>query len=169
MVRARQDTPLHALEAFQVYLRADLYEHEYKCFSRRFLDSFQPPISLFTYAEARDRLASELPWFKLFAQAEVVAEERVDERTHRVVVELAGRTLRVNLVREDFFRIWFGDEVHDGRAALERLARIEDTAGGERALVARLPLDSAERTLAGLTSVTLERIWKIDSVEPVEP
>lgn len=170
VVDARLDSPRQTLEAFQTFLRADLLDQEYRCFSASFLRSFEPPISFFTYAEARDRLAREQPWFKLFATAEVVSEESLGERRHGLIVEVAGRTWRVNMVREDFFRIrWSEGAEEGGRAALENLVRIDAEGPAGPELAARLPLVEAERDLARLSSATVERLWKIDSVEPLGP
>ena len=166
---ARLDTPLHTLEAFQTYLRGDLIDGEFRCLSRGFKQAFQPPLSFFTYAEARERLAHEEPWFKLFASAEVVAEEAVGEGRHRITIEVAGRTWRVNLVREDFFRIWWGPDLEEGGSApLEEMARVLPDAGGGTQLVISLPVREPDKSPQQLTSATVERLWKIDSVEPLD-
>lgn len=167
VLAANQDTPQATVAAFQLYLRADLYEQEYDCFSSGF--RARNGLSLWGYSEFRDRLAREQPWYKLIAKAEIVGQESLGERAHAVVLEVAGRTLRVSLVREDFFRIWWGTDLEDGRTPLEKVVRIEPRRDGQAELVARLPLEGSERTLAELSSATVERLWRIDAVEQVEP
>jgi hypothetical protein len=167
VAHANLDTPRATVEAFGAYMRAGLHDLEYRCFSADFTARNQ--ISFFTYAEAREELARSQPWLELFAAPKVVAEiARGDER-HDVDVRLAGRTYRVNLVREETFRISAGDLILAEQATdfAGRLA-LEPRAEGGASLVARLPLPSADIDLSAATSVVLQRRWKIDGVAPLD-
>ena len=155
LVSARRDSPRATVEAFQRYLDADLYEQEYGCFSTAFRRA--NGLSLFGYSEFRDRLEREQPWFGLIAGASVARERSLGESGHVIELSALGRTLRVRLVREEFFRVRSADGYADGRADLEKMVRIEAGPNGGEEWVLRVPSD-----------VTLERLWLIDGVELVE-
>ncbi len=167
VAHANLDTPRATVEAFGAYMRAGLHDLEYRCFSADFTARNQ--ISFFTYAEAREDLARSQPWLELFATPKVVAEMARGDERHDVDVRLAGRTYRVNLVREETFRISAGDLILAEEATdfASRLA-LEPRASGGADLVARLPLPSADIDLSTATSVVLQRRWKIDGVAPLD-
>lgn len=166
LVSARRDSPRATVEAFQRYVDADLYEQEYGCLSTGFRRA--NGLSLFGYSEFRDRLKREQPWFGLIAGASVTRERSLGAGAHVVELSALGRTLRVRLVREEFFRVRSVDGYADGRADVEKMVRIEAGANGGEEWVLRLPREAAETGLRDLTSVTLERLWLIDGVELVE-
>lgn len=155
-------TPRQTFESFQTYLRTDLPDLEYGCFSAGF--KRRNGLSQFTYAEGRERLLDEKPWFRLFAKAEIVAEEAQGKADHRLDARVLGRTFRVKLVREDFFEIGAGDElVADGYRDFDRMVqRVGDDSGS--ALAAQVALDVPVSELARATRVVFERAWKIDDV-----
>ncbi len=167
LARASLESPRGAVEAFAAYLRAGLHEYEYRCFSADFTARNQ--LSLFTYAQAREELARRQPWLELFATPEVVGEIARGGGRHDVDVRLGGRTYRVNLVREETFRISADDELlaNDFTDFASRL-ELEQRSGGGAQLVARLPLPSADIDLERATSVVLQRLWKIDGVAPLD-
>ncbi len=166
LVSARRDSPRATVEAFQRYLEADLYEQEYGCFSTGFRRA--NGLSLFGYSEFRDRLEREQPWFGLIASASVTRERSLGAGVHVVELSTLGRTLRVRLVREEFFRVRAADGYADGRADMEKMVRIEARPGGGEEWVLRVPREASETSVGDLTSVTLERLWLIDGVELVE-
>ncbi len=167
LVRASLESPRGAVEAFATYLRAGLHENEYRCFSGDFTARNQ--LSLFTYAQAREELARRQPWLELFAKPEFVGEIARGVGRHDVDVRLGGRTYRVNLVREETFRISADDELlaNDFTDFAARL-RLEPQPDGGAQLVARLPLPTADIDLERATSVVLQRQWKIDGVAPLD-
>jgi hypothetical protein len=167
LARASLDTPRGTVEAFGAYMRAGLHDLEYRCFSTDF--KARNKLSYFSYAEARDELARSQPWLELFATPKVVGEIAREDDRHDVDVRLAGRTYRVNLVREETFRISAGDEIlAEELSDFERLLSLEKSADGGALLVARLPLPSADIDLSATTSVALQRRWKIDGVAPLD-
>lgn len=167
LARATLESPRGAVEAFAAYLRAGLHEYEYRCFSTDF--TARNKLSLFTYAQAREELARSQPWLELFATPEVVGEIARGGGRHDVDVRLGGRTYRVNLVREETFRISAADELlaNDFTDFAARL-QLEQRPNGGAQLVARLPLDTADIDLDRATSVVLQRLWKIDGVAPLD-
>lgn len=148
-------------------MRSGLHDLEYRCFSSDFVA--RNKLSYLSYAEARDELSRRQPWLELFASPTIVGDWERGEDRHDVDVRLAGRTHRVNLVREDSFRISAADELlandyTDFRARVKVVAR----AGGGAELVTRLPLPAADIDLEAATSVVLQRVWKIDGVAPLD-
>jgi hypothetical protein len=171
LAEASKHSPRATIEAFQAYVRSDLYEQEFSCFSRDFLAANQ--LSLFTYSEFRDAQ----PWLKWFAKAEVLAERSAEvlaersgrEGQHEFDLGVAGRTLRVRLVREDFWRISRGDELMNGNAPFERLVRIDPLPEGGAEVRIDLPaLERPDFDPAEATSVAVERLWKIDAVVEID-
>ena len=162
LVEANKSTPRATLDAFQAYVEAgELYDQEYSCFSHAFVD--QHGFSLFTYSEFRDRQ----PWLKWFAKADVLAEREGLEGEHWFDVGVAGRTLRVRMVREDFWGISRGDELVNGREAFEEVVEIERLPGDRFRVTLELPPlkpEPGEFEPSQATSITAERLWKIDSV-----
>jgi hypothetical protein len=162
LARADFDTPRHTLDAFRAYASADLYDLEYRCFSRAFTRTRQ--ISVLNYSEARADLKRRQPWLFWF-DSEVVAERELDERQHVLDVRVAGRTVRVKLVREETFRIWAGEELlNDGPLALSGALTLVDGPSGRSMLTATLPTGEAAVDPTQITRVTLERCWKIDDL-----
>ena len=122
-------------------------------------------LSAFGYGEAREELFRSQPWLKWIAKADVVGQEAVGAAEHRVDLETLGRTVRVKLVREDFYGIHAGETlVTDGDADFDDLVRRSSRGEGSR-LELRLSLDDvSEAQLAQATEVLVARHWKIDDV-----
>ena len=153
-------TPRQTVESFQTFLRADLPAREYRCFSQDF--RARNGLSAFSYGEARDELFRRYPWLKWIARAEVVGEGSLGEGRHWVDLEAVGRTVRVKLVREDFFEIQdAGGPLADGEADFERLVQLGSDG---RRLSLRLPLDPPLDGLEGVSEVLVARHWKIDDL-----
>lgn len=154
-------SPRQAVESFQTFVRAELPAREYRCFSMDF--RARNGLSALSYGEARDELFRTQPWLKLIATAEIVDEGSEGEGRHWVELSKAGRTVRVKLVREDFFEI---QDAHglltDGDADFERLALLGSDG---RRLRLSLPLEDPLEGLEGVSEVLVARHWKIDDLD----
>lgn len=166
LVAAGFRTPRQTVRSFQTFVRAELPADEYRCFSQGF--RARNGLSALSYGEARDELFRRQPWLKRIALAEVVGEGSVGEDVHWVDLEELGRTVRVKLVREDFFEIQDGrGPVQGDDADFERLVRLESDG---RRLTLRLPMDPPLADLDGIAEVLVARHWKIDDLsEPPDP
>jgi hypothetical protein len=158
-------TPEQTLRSFQVFLRSDLPEKEYLAFSAGFRR--RNGMSSLTYAEARERLFREKPWLRHFARAEVVAQWSGgpgSEGVHFIDARVFRRTIRVKLVREDFFEIWAGeDRLADGETDFEHATRLERSARGAR-FAGQVVLEDPPPDLSGASWFTVGREWKIDDL-----
>jgi hypothetical protein len=161
-------TPEQTLKSFQVFLRADLPEKEYLAFSAGFRR--RNGVSSLSYAEARERLFREKPWLRHFARAKVVAQwpggtgEPGSEGVHFIDARVLGRTIRVKLVREDFFEIRAGEDLlADGETDFERATRLERSARGAR-FAGQVLLEDPPPDLSGASWFTVGREWKIDDL-----
>jgi hypothetical protein len=156
-------SPQQTLSSFQTFVRADLPTREYQCFSLGFRE--RNGLSALSYGEVREELFRSQPWLKWIAKADVVGEKASGAAEHGVDLETLGRTVRVKLVREDFYGIHAGEKlVTDGDADFDALVRSSARGDGSR-LDVRLPLDDvSEAQLAGATEVLVARHWKIDDV-----
>lgn len=161
LVVADRTSARETVAAYQLYLRAGLYEQEYLCFSGAFRKRF----SFFTYCEFRDRLAKEQPWYRLIGDAEITAERELGPARREIELAVAGKKLRATLVREDFFRIWWQDGAEDGRRPAGTLVRFTEPSDSPSKMVAEFPLERSGRTVEDLSRATVERLWLIDGVE----
>ncbi len=156
-------TPRQTVESFQTYVRAELPAREYRCFSQGFRE--RNGLSAFGYGEARDELFRRQPWLKRIAVAEIVEERSGGEGVHWVVLEALGRTVRVKLVREEFFEIHAGEDLlADADGDFERLAQLGSDG---RRLTLRLPLEPPLTGLSEVSEVVVARHWKIDDLSEV--
>ena len=163
VVAAQRGSARETVKAFQTYLRADLYEQEYGCFSSDF--KRREGVSLFSYSEFRDRLAKEQPWYRLIGSAEITAERELGPARRELELAVAGQKLRATLVREDFFRIGWQDAYEDGRRPAGTLVRFTEPSDSEAKMVVEFPLERSGRTVEDLSRATVERLWLIDGVE----
>jgi hypothetical protein len=155
-------SPRQTLSSFGTFVRADLPAREYQCFSSGFRE--RNGLSAFGYGEARDELFCRQPWLKWIATAEVAGERSVGEAEHWVDLTTLGRTVRVKLVREDFFEIHAGEDlVTDADADFDDLVRARPEGPGARMDV-RLPLEVSVEALADASEVRVARHWKIDDL-----
>lgn len=161
LVEADRTSARKTVAAYQIYMRAELYQQEYNCFSGGFKKRF----SFFTYCEFRDRLAKEQPWYRLIGSAEIVEERELGPARREIELAIAGKKLRATLVREDFFRIWWQDGYEDGRKPAGTLVRFTEPADAPPKMVAEFPLERSGRTVEDLSRATVERLWLIDGVE----
>lgn len=159
----RDDSPVAAIERFVLYWKAGLHDLEYGCFSRGFKQRHQ--ISLQAYDVGRSQLEREQPWLAWFAQAQVVGEQARGRSAHVLWLDVAGRTVRVNLVREETARIWSGDELlAEQSLELDRALAIEPSGAVRLELEPDTyrPFESFD-----VTSVRAERAWRIDDFAEV--
>lgn len=161
LVAAQKTSARETVQAFQLYMRAELYEHEYNCFS----GSFKKRVSFFTYCEYRDRLAKEQPWYRLIGDAEITDERELGPARREIDLAIAGKKLRATLVREDFFRIWWHDDYEDGRRPAGTLVRFTEPSDSSSKMVVEFPLARSGSTVEDLSRATVERLWLIDGVE----
>lgn len=167
LARASLETPAGTVRAFGAYMKSGLHDLEYGCFSYGFKE--RHGLSLFTYAQGRAELARSQPWLEFFASPKILGERALGPDRHDVDVRVAGRTYRVNLVREERFQISAGDELlAEEFVALAEVLEVEPDARGGPELVARLPLASADIDLSRASSVVLRREWRIDGVGPLD-
>ncbi|HVS17690.1 MAG TPA: hypothetical protein VMT18_03735 [Planctomycetota bacterium] len=160
LVSSGYRTPRQTVESFQTFVRAELPAREYRCFSQGF--RARNGLSAFGYGEVRDELFRSQPWLKRIAVAKFVAEGSSGEGQHWIDLEALGRTVRVKLVREDFFEIQGGEGLLlDGDGDFERLVQLGSDG---RRLNARLALDPPLAGLSDVSEVLVARHWKIDEL-----
>lgn len=155
-------SPRQTLESFQTFVRADLPAREYRCFSMGFRE--RNGLSALSYGEIREDLFRRQPWLRWIARAEVIDERSVGEAEHWMDLRTLGRTVRVKLVREDFYEIHAGEaHLTDGDADFDALVRRSGEGESQR-LAVRLtvPLEVAASQPA--SEVLIARHWKIDDV-----
>jgi hypothetical protein len=159
------ETPQQTLDSFILFWTAGLHDLEFGCLSDGFRQR-NGQLSLFNYSAARSELERSMPWLAWFAKAKVVAGEAQGKGAHSFWVEVAGRTVRVNLVREEIGRIRVGDEiVADGPLDLERALTVESD-GAVRLKFAPANIYRVYSD-AEVTSVRAECAWKIDDFAEV--
>jgi hypothetical protein len=168
--RAGLETPERALESFRIYFAAGLHDLEYRCFSTEF--KRRNALSLLGYGEARAELERRQPWLGWIARREpgIVESRPGSDGEHFLDLRVGGRTVRVRMVREDFFRIWAADElVGDGLEAFEDLVRFERGPDGLPTLHAQVELGAEIADPRTITRVTVERVWKLDELWELSP
>lgn len=155
-------SPRQTIASFQTFVRADLPTREYQCFSSGFRERNQ--LSAFSYGEVREELFRSQPWLKWIAKAGYKGERAIGEAEHWLDLTTLGRTVRVKLVREDFFEIHAGEAlVTDDDADFDTLVRQGADGEGSR-LTVRLPLAVSVDGLGGVSEVLVARHWKIDDL-----
>src|SRR5262245_56339527 len=157
-------TPEQTFRTFQTGLRAGLPDLEYRClgadFKRRAAGELQG-FSLLGYVEFRRELFHTQPWLKLAAKAKIrsvrqVAPDRVQIQAE-VDTWFHDERFTVELVREDYYELYVGDQrIDDDFADWSRIARAKDGS-----LVVTVPLPDG-RTVAELGELRAGREWKID-------
>lgn len=103
-------TPAQTFRTFQTGLAGDAPSLEYGTLSRGFKE--REGINLQNWVVARRRLLEERPYLRRLAEAEVVSSRELSSDVHELVAELrtpfglfGTYTIRVELVREEFFEI----------------------------------------------------------------
>lgn len=167
-------TPEQTFHTFLTALAADQADLEYRSFSvgfrRRGLGT--GPVTQLGYRVFRDELAHEEPWFRHVARARVVSSRPLEDGRQRLEAEVSFLwshwRFAVDLVREDYWELWVGDErVDDAAASFDEHVAVAGTLGGERELEVRVPLnDWVEPERLG--EVRVGREWKIDDFRELD-
>ncbi len=165
-------TPEAAFETFRVAFGADMPLLEYRCLSEEFRR--EQSLSYQTYRVARQKLIDANPLLALLAKAEVAESKVLGARRHRLIVEVAGRRLQVDLIRQDEFQIYKGGLlIADGRLDFASGVRVSKS-GPVQKVSAEVSLKDEELPevdLDGLTSFHVDQLWKISrfTEEPPAP
>ena len=156
--------PEQTFRAFLTALAGDRPDLEYRCLSQSFKDRHQG--SLMGYLLFRDQLFDDMPWLKAAARAEVESVEDLGPRRARVHARVDwlfwDEPFHVDLVREDFYEYWSGDE-RIGDDFFDFRPSAED-----RSVVLRLP-PPEDYGLHELTEVRAGSEWKIDAILLIQP
>jgi len=153
-------SPEQTFRTFQTGLRAGLPDLEYRCFGADF-KRLAGGITLLGYVEYRRELFRGRPWLKLAAKARIRSVTELAPGRVRILAEVDtwfhDESFTVELVREDFYELWIGDQrIADDLADWGRIAR----ARGD-SLVVTVPLPDG-RTVAELGELRAGGEWKID-------
>jgi len=174
-------TPETTLRTFQAGVRGDYPRLEYRCFSVAFRARSVPPLSQFLYRTFRERELAPHLWFSVgVPDAEIVESIALSARRHRIVARSHGHEFELELVREDLWQLWAGDELlvdlpFTGESFSEWL-RLRST---DRGVALKLSADVLLSDVLldeeyaywppgelqqELTELRLIREWKIDSI-----
>ena len=151
-------TPEQTFRTFQTASAANLADLEYRCFSVGFRD--RNGISKLNYLEVRDELRG--PGFKYAVyRAEILSVDVLGPDRRRILARAVGRTLVVDMVREDFYELWTTDGLLDsGDTRFEAATRVID--GSVVEVHTPSPPGSEPRDLV---EISVRREWKIDGYE----
>jgi hypothetical protein len=159
-------TPEQVFRSFQVAVRADDPDLEYRCFSADFRR--RNDVSRLVWREAREELRRENPWLRLgLSRASIESVEGEGDRA-RLVVSTFGRRVRFDLVREDVAEVWRGgDLAGDREIPFEDWVSLREGEDGTRWITAATPLP-AGTGIEALSELRFAREWKIDGFEELE-
>jgi len=160
-------TPDQAFATFQTAVRADDPGAQYRCLSADFLR--RNGLSEIAFREYLDQLDREEPLLrKGIADARPASPAEVRADLARLLVVSHGRSIRIDLVREDFCEAWeAGERRVDEAAPFRERSGVQTGGDGTRWIFGRMPVPegvAAER----ITEVRVGREWKIDGFAPVE-
>ena len=160
-------TPRQTFESFQAFLATDLPNEEFRCFSASFRE--RNGLSLLTYGEGRDELLDSRPWMRQLAKAEIIGEKMWTQGVHMVDARIAGRTVRVKLLREDSYEISAGqDLLADGYCDWDALVRFDSSPRPTLRATVAPESDSIYADLSGASRMVIERTWRIDDLWELE-
>jgi len=161
--------PRQTFETFRMAFRADLLEWEYRCLSAGYRARHNG-LSQMGYRLLRDELIETEPLLKLALHRATIAEVTQEGRQARLEAQVAGHTLLVRLVREDFWEIWGGrvllDDDYVPSLFVDGPAEIREHRGQDW-FVGTLPLDPSVRPDA-ISEVRFGMEWKIDDFSIVK-
>lgn len=160
-------TPRQTFESFQAFLATDLPDQEFRCFSAAFRE--RNGLSLLTYGEGRDQLLASHPWMRHLAQAEIIEEKVWTQGVHVVDARIAGRTVRVKLLREDSYEISAGrDLLADGYCDWDAVVRLDPAPRPTLHATVTPEPESIYSDLSEATRFVVERTWRIDGMWELE-
>ena len=162
-------SPEQTFATFQTAIRADDPDLQRRCFSSGFLAANR--LSSLNWRLFMDAMRDEQPLQRYgIASAEIEgAVERSGDRA-RLVATSHGRSMRLDLVLEDYYEVWSGAEpVLDESARFRDLVGIQETADGSRWIYGQVPLPPGRAVALGdVTEITLGREWKIDGFAMID-
>lgn len=166
--------PEQTFRTYQTAFATDQVDLEYRCLSVGMKQA--QGIDSATYRIARDELLGSVPGLKRVAAAKIRRSWPVDDGRWRLIAQVEvlwiDKFLLVELVREEFFEVYSGNErVLDGFADFDELVILDDSteppilwAGVDAAdpLGLQPALDPAS-----VDELRVGREWKIDSLVPL--
>lgn len=100
-------SPEQCFAAFQIAVRADEPQLEYRCFSQHF--RAENHVSQWAWREFREELWSQFGSRWAVAKAEPRGPARVHGDRAEMLVRALGKNVRLHFVREEFGQIWGGE------------------------------------------------------------
>lgn len=160
--------PEQAFASFQVAVRADEPELEYRCFSDGFRQ--RNHISKMAWREARIELRRQYPWLKKgIADARIETLDPRGDRAH-AVLETHGERIEIEFVREDFAELWAGTErIADEYVPFDSATNTQVGSDGKTWFQGSVALPLRGADAAPVTEIHLAREWKIDSFRSIPP
>ena len=160
-------SPRQAFETFRIASRAGLRELEYRCWSGDFKE--RNGLGALTYREVRDQMMAEQGLIGRAVLARAIWKAEVDELTYlgpgrvRLRARYAGHTLNIDLVREDFWEFWEGDQrLADGdEYAFEALTSTVEDEAGNLLFQGLAPLDAPDYG-DRISELRIGQEWKLD-------
>lgn len=153
-------SPRQAFQTLRAGIRGDLPRLEYRSFSSGFRR--RNGLSQLSYREFREEWYSQNPWIKLaLSQAEILEIIQRSETHASLRVGALGSEVLVELVAEDFYQLWDGDELRED-ALIDDLGALLTPEAGE--WVARVPGAGSSPS-----ELRLGREWKVDDIRQPEP
>ena len=162
-------SPAQAVTTFQVAIRADEPELEYRCFSDGFRRRNR--ISKMVWLEAREELRREYPWMRRgIVDAVIEGPVSVSGDRASAMLETHGTRIRVEFVREDFVEL-YGPEglVYDDFQPFDRTTGVQNGSSGGRWIYGTFELPPALPAGTEMTELRFGREWKLDAFETVDP
>ena len=153
-------TPDQAFATFQTAVRADDPGAQYRCLSADFLR--RNGLSEIAFREYLQLDREEPLLRKGIADARPASPAEVRADLARLLVVSHGRSIRIDLVREDFCEAWAGGEkVADEAAPFRERTGVQPAADGSSWVYGRMPLPPGTAP-DRVTELRFGREWKID-------
>lgn len=152
-------SPRQAFQTLKAGIRGDLPRLEYRSLSSGFRR--RNGLSQLSYREFREEWFSKNPWIKLaLSQTEILERTERSETEVTLRVGALGSEFLVELVAEDFYQLWDGEELRED-ALIDDLGALLRPETGD--WVARVPGggDSPSELRVG-------REWKVDGIASLE-
>lgn len=162
-------SPEQTVATFQVAIRADEPELEYRTFSQGFRE--RHGITKFAWLHVREELRERYPFLRRgIVDAEASAPPVREGERATLTLVTHGYELRVGLVREDFVELYGPNGlIHDDFVPFERTFGFQTEPDGGRRVYGTFLLPPTVDARAEVVEVRVGREWKIDSLETVEP
>jgi len=152
-------SPRQAFQTLKAGIRGDLPRLEYRSLSSGFRR--RNGLSQLSYREFREEWFSKNPWIKLaLSQTEVLERTERSETEVTLRVGALGSEFLVELVAEDFYQLWDGEELRED-ALIDDLGALLRPEAGD--WVARVPGDGDSPS-----ELRVGREWKVDGIASLE-